>query len=275
MERKTVLFNALGTLGVPAVKYLAGNGWRVVIAHRPGRDSEEKIKKLENESIKGVEADVSEYQQAEKFVSQSAERFGKISGLVNLASQFPKDPGTRKRWERGEVKEEDWQYYKGNLIVSRNTSLALLKHQKNLKGVSIINIGDAKVRKLRGTTREPYQKHGGILKVSLEQVKQSQMAQTIDPYKLAKTDIGLLTRTLAKEYVNNGVRVNAIDPGAMTPPPDKTQEQAAKIMERVPLKMWGGEEGLIKPIEFLLNYKFITGQVIAIDGGYSLINSDN
>lgn len=97
------------------------------------------------------------------------------------------------------------------------------------------------------------------------------------PYAVAKAGIGALTRTLAVEWADHGIRVNAVAPGYVDTP--MIRNAAAKgafdVQKRVDdhaLKRFAEPEEIAEVIEFLLSSRssFITGEVIRVDGGFSI-----
>ena len=91
-------------------------------------------------------------------------------------------------------------------------------------------------------------------------------------YNISKAGLKMLTKTLAKELAPN-IRVNGISPGSILWPQDKSQlSEKEKIMmiDRVSLKRQGSPNDIAQAVLFLANAKYITGQVINIDGGRSL-----
>jgi NAD(P)-dependent dehydrogenase (short-subunit alcohol dehydrogenase family) len=79
-----------------------------------------------------------------------------------------------------------------------------------------------------------------------------------------------LTRVLAKTYAPK-IRVNAIAPGLVLPSENIAQDEWTTLVDRLPLKHPVSIDEVIAALEFLLKNESITGQVIVVDGGYSLI----
>ena len=82
----------------------------------------------------------------------------------------------------------------------------------------------------------------------------------------------MLSKTLAKELAPN-IRVNGISPGSILWPQDESQlsdKEKMMMLDRISLKRQGSPNDIAQAVLFLANAKYITGQVINIDGGRSL-----
>ncbi len=94
-------------------------------------------------------------------------------------------------------------------------------------------------------------------------------------YSASKGAVVALTRDLAVKWARHGIRVNALAPGFF--PSDMTrvvlERAGAAILRVVPLKRFGGEDELMAAAVFLLSpgASYITGQVLAVDGGMSAV----
>jgi 3-oxoacyl-[acyl-carrier protein] reductase len=93
-------------------------------------------------------------------------------------------------------------------------------------------------------------------------------------YSAAKAGIIGLTKSTAKELASRGIMVNAIAPGFIrTDMTDKLTEDAkTEIASRIPLGRLGNPDDIANLITFLAGpySDYITGQVIAVDGGMSM-----
>jgi len=89
-------------------------------------------------------------------------------------------------------------------------------------------------------------------------------------YGAAKAGLAMLTRSLAKELAP-AVRVNGISPGAILWPEDGlTDASKAAILEQIPLERAGSPEDIAGCVMYLLSAPYVTGQIIAVDGGRSI-----
>ena len=94
-------------------------------------------------------------------------------------------------------------------------------------------------------------------------------------YAASKAGVVQLTKSLAVAWAEDGIRVNAIAPGwietPMTLPVRSDAARNRAILDRTPLGRWGTPEDIAGPAVFLASdaARFITGAVLAVDGGYS------
>jgi len=91
-------------------------------------------------------------------------------------------------------------------------------------------------------------------------------------YHLSKRMLFSLTRMMALEFAPM-VRVNAVAPGLILPPAGKGEEYLASLASTNPLNRYGGPQDVVAAVLFLLKSRFITGQVIFVDGGRHMIGA--
>jgi pteridine reductase len=92
-------------------------------------------------------------------------------------------------------------------------------------------------------------------------------------YIVSKAALESLTRVLARALAPN-IRVNAIAPGLALPPEDAETLSADawdRLVRRLPLPRPAAPEELAAALTYLLDNAYITGQTLAVDGGYSLL----
>lgn len=88
-------------------------------------------------------------------------------------------------------------------------------------------------------------------------------------HAVGKSGLMALTRQMALELAPD-VRVNAVAPGLVMPPPNAPTKRVAALAERNLLKRWGNAEDVARAIKFLIEADFVTGETIKVDGGESL-----
>ena len=188
-------------------------------------------------SAHGLPADLLDHKQIKRLIDAAKQTWGRLDLLINNASSFyPTDIGTSS--------EDDWQDLIGsNMKAPFFLSQAATPLLKERQG-SIINITDIHAQKpLKGHTI----------------------------YCSAKAGLVMLTKSLAKELAPD-IRVNAIAPGAILwPENNMSDEVKQKIINDIALKRIGDPNDIAKTALFLAkDANYITGQVIAVDGGRSL-----
>ncbi len=89
-------------------------------------------------------------------------------------------------------------------------------------------------------------------------------------YCMAKAALGMMTKSLARELAPT-IRVNGIAPGAILWPAQPLAEQDKNaVLAQVPLQRLGSAEDIANTLLFLVQAPYITGQILAVDGGRSL-----
>lgn len=85
-------------------------------------------------------------------------------------------------------------------------------------------------------------------------------------HTVGKTGLLGMTRALAVDLAP-AVRVNAIVPGPVLPPPDFTSEQEARVAETTLLRRWGTPDDVVRALHYLIEADYVTGETLFVDGG--------
>jgi pteridine reductase len=228
-------------VGAAIARRLHAAGARVLLHYR---DSETEAAKLEAElnalrpkSAAKVKAELLAPIAPRALVSAARESFGRLDLLVNNASSF-------FPVELGAIESSHWEELIGSnlrapLFICQEAASELIKEQG-----SIVNIVDIHAdRPLRGYPL----------------------------YSIAKAGLAALTRSLAVELAP-AVRVNGVAPGAIAWPEDGQFEAAerTRIVATTPLARIGSPQDVAQAVHFLACAPYVTGQIIAVDGGRSL-----
>lgn len=110
---------------------------------------------------------------------------------------------------------------------------------------------------------------GGLI-VNITDIGAQKAWSRYPSYTVSKAALESLTRLLARALAPK-IRVNAIAPGLVLQSDVVSGEEWERLVNRIPLKRPAQPEEIASALEFLLHNKYITGQTIVVDGGYSLL----
>lgn len=220
---------------------LAKAGASVVINYKKNEEEAEKtldlVKKVGGFGIK-IKADVSKYSESNMLINKTIESFGKIDILVNNA-------GISKVGLFIDMNEEEW-----NEIIDINFK-------------SVLNCSNFAVKHMVS------QKRGNIINISSMWGSIGASCETI--YSATKGAVNSFTKSLAKELAPSGIRINAIAPGVIDTEMNSwlSNEERRELEDEIPIGKFGEIEDVGRVVVFLASEqaKYITGQVITVDGG--------
>ncbi len=110
---------------------------------------------------------------------------------------------------------------------------------------------------------------GGVI-VNISDIAAEKTWKDYAVYTASKAGLDTMTRMLAKSFAPT-VRVNGIAPGLVLAAAEITATEWSRLISRLPLNREASLEELCNALEFLIKNEYITGQIIKVDGGYSLI----
>ena len=242
LNGKVVLVTgAARRIGAAIVTRLHAEGAAVAIHYRSSsleaEDLAERLNKQRDNSAATFKADLLDMAQISPLVADVCDWLGRLDALVNNASTFYPTPV-------GSITDEHWQDLMGSnlkapLFLSQAAAPELSKHHG-----AIVNIVDIHAQR-------PLRNHA--------------------VYGPAKAGLAMLTRSLAKDLAPE-IRVNGVSPGAILWPEDGMSDAARKsILRQVPLQRPGEPDDIAGCVAYLLcDAGYVTGQVIAVDGGRSV-----
>ena len=189
-----------------------------------------------------VQADISKMGDIRGLVNRTVKEFGKIDFLVNNA-------GTIRRNPPEDYSEEDWDEVininlKGSFFLAQAVAREMISRKRRGKIINISSIVAV----------------GG--------------ARRIPAYAASKGGLMQLTKSMANDWAQYNILVNAIGPGwvntELTEPLRQDEERFAGITNRIPLGRWAEPEDLAGVAIFLASdaSDYITGQTIFVDGGW-------
>lgn len=90
-----------------------------------------------------------------------------------------------------------------------------------------------------------------------------------EDYLMTKKALGEFTKMSAASWGPH-IRVNGIAPGMVLPPVNRKDDRKSRV-GKIPLKMLGDPKYIIQTLQFLMENEYMTGQIIAVDGGENLV----
>jgi 3-oxoacyl-[acyl-carrier protein] reductase len=241
LEGKTAIVTGAATgIGAATAKLLAARGARVVVAGLQGDALQETVDQIEGEAV-AIEADVSDPAQIEAVAARAQEAFGGTDILVNNAAIYPLGP-----WHEADAAEWDAVFatnVRGYFLLAKAVRPQMLARG----GGSIVNVASVTF----------YWGEAGLVS-----------------YVASKGAVIGFTRSLAREAGPEGIRVNAVAPGAF--PTAATAIHADQealwsgVLEAQSIKRRGEVEDVARAIAFFAgdDSGFVSGQTLLVDGGW-------
>jgi len=239
LQNKTALITGgAARLGAMSARFLHAAGAHVIIHYRK---SAEKAEALRDEllairpgSVSLVQGDLLDFPYLSRLVDDARKATGQLDILLNNASNFFPTPVD-------EATEEQWDSLFG---VNAKAPFFLAKEAATALRASrgcIINMVDIHAER-------PHKNH--------------------PIYSMAKAANAMMVKALARELAPE-IRVNGVAPGAILWP-DGNENAKHQTLPRIPLERAGRPENIARTVLFLATAEYITGQIIAVDGGRSV-----
>lgn len=242
-EKVVLITGGAKRIGASICRMLHASGARIMIHYRNSvsearaLQSELNLQRANSAAI--IQGDLLNLAMLPSLVHETVQHFGRLDVLINNASSY-------YATELGEIDDGQWQ----DLIGS------------NLKAP--LFLAQAAAHELR-------RRHGCIINITDMHVERPKKGYIV--YSVAKAGLVTLTKSLAHE-LGPEVRVNSVAPGPVLWPEDNPQFDEVyrqRVISQTLLKRIGESDDVAKAVRFLIHdAPFITGQVIAVDGGRSL-----
>ena len=229
MHRKVaVITGASQGLGEGIANAFRARNYRVVGTSR-------SIKPSEDPDFLTIAADISDPATGKMVIEQALGRFGRVDTLVNNAGIFIASPFT----------QYTDQQYKDILSTNLNGFFYITQHAVE----AMLNAGGGHIVQLTTT---------------LVEYANSKVPSVLA--SLTKGGLAAATRSLAIEYATRGIRVNAVAPGVIKTPMHAPEKYAAMAAFH-PMNRLGEIEDITQAILYLEDAKFVTGEILHVDGG--------
>lgn len=228
-------------IGADIARHLHQRGFNIIIHYRhseaAANELAQQLNALRDGSAACLHADLTSSTAVQQLAVAALNTWGRLDALINNASSFYPTPVD-------EASEQDWH--------------ALI--DSNLKGPFFLS--QAVAPSLAG--------NGGCI-VNLVDIHSEKPMREHCIYSIAKAGVAMMTKTLAQELAPR-IRVNGVSPGAILwPEPPLSDDAKASILNRVPMQRIGDPGDIAGTVAFLVcDAPYISGQIIAVDGGRSL-----
>jgi NAD(P)-dependent dehydrogenase (short-subunit alcohol dehydrogenase family) len=241
-DRKVALVTgAARGIGLATARRFLTDGWRVALLDIESALLDQSVKALgQPDATLALPCDVSDQKAVTDAVEQVSQRFGRLDALVNNAGIAIFKPMMQTTFD-------DW-----------SRVLAV-----NLTGPFLCTKAAAPLMR----------EHGGGAIVNITSISAVRASTLRTAYGTSKAGLAHLTKQFAVELASLGIRVNAVAPGPVETAMAKavhTPEIRADYHNAIPLNRYGLEEELAEAVFFLCSERssYITGQVLAVDGGF-------
>jgi NAD(P)-dependent dehydrogenase (short-subunit alcohol dehydrogenase family) len=244
MQQTVLITGGASGIGRAIAEAVLAEGWRAVVADVADKNLDEARARFEpfGGRTRFEKFDVIDEEAVIAAIDRCEKEFGALDGVVNSA-------GIGRELSVLETSAELFRKIVDvNLIGSFVTAREAARRMQSRGRGAIVNV--ASVSGIRGNTRRV-------------------------AYGASKAGVIMMTQIMAVEFARHGVRVNAIAPGPIETPLVREMHSEASRSEwisRVPQGRYGTPDELAGAAIFLLDPRkssFITGQVIAVDGGFT------
>jgi NAD(P)-dependent dehydrogenase (short-subunit alcohol dehydrogenase family) len=223
-----VITGASQGIGAGLVRGFLDRGYRVVANSR-------SITPSDSNDVLTIAGDIADPKVAESVIAGAVQKFGRVDTLVNNAGMFISKPFT-------EYTEDDF---------TRKISL-------NLAGFFYVS---------QRAVRQMLKQSGGhIVNLTTTLVNQPVKGVPSALASLTKGGLDAVTRSLAIEYADRGIRVNAVAPGIIKTPMHAPETHAA-LAGLHPVGRMGEVQEVVDAVLYLESAAFVTGETLHIDGG--------
>lgn len=239
MKKNVLITGASGDIGGAIARKFAKEGVNLTLQYRNEAKVDAIIETLKDYDveIQKVKADIVHYEECERLVKETLDKYGKIDILVNNAGMI-RDASTVKMTEE-------------NFKAVIDLNLTSVFYMTKLVGTEMLKVESGKIVSLASVS--------GIMG-TFGQVN----------YVASKAAVMGMTKTWAREFGRKGINVNAVAPGFIVSGMTKGLEDM--YTNQIPMKRFGTVDEIANGIYFLCSEEanYIQGQTLVIDGGLTL-----
>lgn len=239
-DKVAIITGGASGIGLATVKAFLDKGAKVVIAdydEEHGKSVEQELKQTYKDVV-FIKTNVADEKQVENLVAETVKQFGKLDVMFNNAGvgvQKPSHELTDEEYKRVISINQDGVFYGSKYAI---------REMLKTGGGSVISTSS-----ILGSVGEP----------------------TSMPYAASKGAVNQITKSLALEYADRNIRVNAVAPGFVESGmvnKEALGEFYDGLVAKHPLGRLGRPEEIAHAVVFLAENDFVTGTTVLVDGGY-------
>lgn len=239
-DKVAIITGGASGIGLATVKAFLDKGAKVVIAdydEEHGKNVEQELKQTYKDIV-FIKTNVADEEQVQNLVAETVKQFGKLDVIFNNAGvgvQKPSHELTDEEYKRVISINQDGVFYGSKYAI---------REMLKTGGGSVISTSS-----ILGSVGEP----------------------TSMPYAASKGAVNQITKSLALEYADRNIRVNAVAPGFVESGmvnKEALGEFYDGLVAKHPLGRLGRPEEIAHAVVFLAENDFVTGTTVLVDGGY-------
>jgi pteridine reductase len=238
MNKTALVTGASKRIGKSIAEFLAGKGWNIIIHYNfSEKDAEYQVSELSEkypgQTFGTIKGNMSDTEELAELIPATVSQFGEFQLLVNNASVF----------NSGYIKETSFDLFESQMRVNLKAPFILIRDFANYcKKGNVINMVDTRVTSNKSN---------------------------FAAYSLSKKALWELTKMAALEFAPE-IRVNAIAPGVTLPPENENENYLQNLAKNIPMETPSGILPILSSIQYILENKQLTGQILFADGGENL-----
>jgi glucose 1-dehydrogenase len=268
-NRVVVITGSSRGIGKAIAKEFAKNNYSILLNARDEKELLETVQEIKNEisdpsQVAYLTGDILEEKICISLIEEAINKFGRINVLVNNAGISGPSQRTNN------ITSKDWDYVMG--VNLRGTFLCT---REALKYMTSSSSNSNNINHINGNNKNnDYDKNFSIINIS--SVHESIPMPYSAPYSASKGGMEMLTKNIALEVAEKGIRINGIAPGAINTPMNKdimeNPQKKKQEEEKIPMRRIGEPEEIAKVAFFLASTdaSYITGTTVYVDGGLTL-----
>jgi glucose 1-dehydrogenase len=272
-KRVVVITGSSRGIGKAIAKEFAKNNYSVLLNARDEKELIETVQEIKNgisdpSQVSYLTGDISEEKICISLIEEAINKFGRINVLVNNAGISGPSQKTNN------ITSKDWDYVLG--VNLRGTFLCTREALKYMTSGGGSSSSNNNINDVKGNNNNNNEYDLNFSIINISSVHESIPMPYSAPYSASKGGMEMLTKNIALEVAEKGIRINGIAPGAINTPMNKDimedPQKKKQEEEKIPMRRIGEPEEIAKVAFFLASTdaSYITGTTVYVDGGLTL-----